>query len=27
MAVTSVAVTAPAAPFAAWQAKPDRVDY
>jgi guanine deaminase len=27
MAVTSVAVTAPTAPFAAWQAKPDRVDY
>jgi len=27
MAVTGVAVTAPAAPFAAWRAKPDRVDY
>jgi guanine deaminase len=27
MAVTNVAVSAPAAPFAAWQAKPDRVDY
>jgi guanine deaminase len=27
MAVTSVEVTAPAAPFVAWQAKPDRVDY
>ena len=27
MAVTRMAVTAPAAPFAAWQAKPDRVEY
>jgi guanine deaminase len=27
MAVTSVAVAAPTAPFAAWQEKPDRVDY
>ncbi|HWE58076.1 MAG TPA: nucleoside deaminase [Solirubrobacteraceae bacterium] len=25
--ITSVAVPAPAAPFTAWQAKPDRVDY
>jgi guanine deaminase len=27
MAVTNVGVSAPDAPFAAWQAKPDRVDY
>jgi tRNA(Arg) A34 adenosine deaminase TadA len=27
MAVTSTEVADPAAPFAAWQAKPDRVDY
>lgn len=27
MAVTSAQVADPAAPFAAWQAKPDRVDY
>ena len=27
MAITSAPVADPAAPFAAWQAKPDRVDY